>query len=66
MISWPRSTSGWKSAISSLPGVFTVADICAVVALDFARIIRFRPDKSLENVARWLKAMRERPSAPKA
>ncbi len=46
-------------------GRLTVADICAAVALDFARIIRFRPDKSLENVARWLKAMRERPSAPK-
>ena len=43
---------------------FTIADICAVVALDFARIIRFRPDKGLENVARWLKAMRERPTVP--
>ncbi len=42
----------------------TVADIVAVCALDFARIIRFRPDKSLDNVARWLKAMRERPTAP--
>ncbi len=44
---------------------FTVADIVAVVALDFARLIRFRSDKSLENIARWLKAMRERPTAPK-
>ncbi len=44
---------------------FTVADIVAVCALDFARIIRFRPDKSLKNVARWLAAMRARPAAPK-
>lgn len=44
---------------------FTIADIVAVCALDFARIIRFRPDKSLENVARWLKAIRDRPAAPK-
>lgn len=46
-------------------GRLTIADIVAVCALDFARIIRFRPDKSRENVARWLTAMRERPAAPK-
>lgn len=45
-------------------GRFTIADICAVCALDFARIIRFRPDRSLDNVARWLTAIRERPSKP--
>lgn len=42
----------------------TMADIVAVCAYDFARIVRFRPDKSLENVARWLDAMRSRPSKP--
>ena len=42
----------------------TIADIVAVCAYDFARIIRFRPDKSLENVSRWLEAMRGRASKP--
>ena len=45
-------------------GRVTIADIVAVCAYDFARIIRFRPDKSLENVARWLEAMRGRASKP--
>ena len=45
-------------------GRFTIADIITVCALDFVRIIRFRPDKALENVARWLDAVRARPSKP--
>lgn len=44
----------------------TVADIVAVCALDFARIIRVRPDRELPNLARWLGAMRERPAASAA
>ena len=41
----------------------TVADIAAICALDFARIIRHRPDRDLANLGRWAKAMRERPAA---
>lgn len=44
-------------------GRLTIADIACVCAFDFARIARFRPDKSLENVARWLTALRERAKA---
>lgn len=38
----------------------TIADIVAATSLDFGRIIRFRPDRERQNIARWLKAMRER------
>ncbi len=41
----------------------TIADIAAICALDFARIIRFRPDRDHANLGRWVKAMRERPAA---
>ncbi len=41
----------------------TVVDIAAATSLDFARVIRFRPDRGRENLRRWLLAMRER--APK-
>jgi len=41
----------------------TIADILAVTGLDFARMVRFRPDAELVNVNRWLKAMMERPAA---
>ena len=41
----------------------TMADIAAICALDFARIIRFRPDREHANLGRWVKAMRERPAA---
>ena len=44
-------------------GRLTMADIVAACAFDFARILRYRPDKSLENLARWLTAMRGRPAA---
>ncbi len=44
-------------------GRLTMADIATACALDFARIIRFRPDRDHENLGRWLKAMRERPAA---
>ena len=42
----------------------TIADIAAVCAYDFARIIRYRPDKALKNLARWLDAIRDRPAKP--
>jgi glutathione S-transferase len=41
----------------------TIADILAVTGIDFARMVRFRPDAELVNVARWLKAMMERTAA---
>ena len=41
----------------------TIADIVAVTGLDFARMVRFRPDAELIHVNRWLKAMMERPAA---
>ena len=41
----------------------TIADILAVTGLDFARMVRFRPDAELVHVNRWLKAMLERPAA---
>jgi len=41
----------------------TIADIAAICALDFARIIRFRPDRDHEHLGRWVRAMRERPAA---
>jgi glutathione S-transferase len=41
----------------------TIADILAVTGIDFARMVRFRPDAELVNVGRWLKAMMERPAA---
>jgi len=42
---------------------FTIADIVAVVGLDFARLVRYRPPAELENLARWLEACRARPAA---
>lgn len=42
----------------------TIADIAAVCAYDFARIIRYRPDKTFEHLPRWLDAMRSRPAKP--
>ena len=41
----------------------TIADILAVTAIDFARMVKFRPDESLKNVVRWHAAMMARPAA---
>lgn len=43
-------------------GQFSVADITAVVALDFARIIRLKPGEDLPHLLRWRAAMGERPT----
>ena len=40
---------------------FTIADIVAVVGLDFARLIKYRPPEEFTRLARWLKACRARP-----
>lgn len=42
---------------------FTIADIVAVVGLDFARLIKYRPPSELENLNRWLDTCRARPAA---
>lgn len=42
---------------------FTIADIVAVVGLDFARLIKYRPPEELIHLARWLEAGRARPAA---
>ena len=42
---------------------FTIADIVAVVGLDFARLIKYRPPDDLTHLARWLEAGRARPAA---
>lgn len=41
---------------------FSVADITAVVALDFARVIRLKPGENLPHLLRWRTAMGERPA----
>lgn len=40
---------------------FSVADITAVVALDFARIVKVRPDERHPHLQRWRTAMAQRP-----
>ncbi|MBJ7317908.1 MAG: glutathione S-transferase [Brevundimonas sp.] len=42
---------------------FTIADIVAVVGLDFARMVRYRPPVEFENLHRWFDACRDRPAA---
>ena len=42
---------------------FSIADIVAVVGLDFARLIKYRPPEELTHLARWLDACRARPAA---
>lgn len=42
---------------------FTIADVVAVVGLDFARLIKYRPPEELTNLARWFEAARARPAA---
>ena len=43
---------------------FSVADITAVVAVDFARVIKIRPDERHPHLQRWRAAMAQRPSMP--
>ncbi|MEJ6788517.1 glutathione S-transferase [Brevundimonas sp. BR2-1] len=42
---------------------FSIADIVAVVGLDFARLIKYRPPEELAHLARWLETCRARPAA---
>jgi len=41
---------------------FSVADITAVVAVDFARVVKVRPDDSHPHLLRWRERMAKRPS----
>ena len=43
-------------------GQFSLADITAVVAVDFARVVKIRADERYPNVQRWRAAMAQRPS----
>ena len=42
---------------------FTIADIVAVVGLDFARLVKYRPPEELVHLARWLAETRARQAA---
>jgi len=42
---------------------FTIADITAMVALDFGKVTGFKIGDDQENLARWYKAVSSRPSA---
>ena len=42
---------------------FTIADIVAVVGLDFARLVRYRPPEEFANLGRWLEGCRSRQAA---
>lgn len=41
---------------------FSIADITAVVTVDFARIVKVRPDERHPHLMRWRSAMLQRPS----
>ena len=41
---------------------FSIADITAVVTVDFARIVKVRPDERHPHLMRWRSAMQQRPS----
>jgi glutathione S-transferase len=41
---------------------FSIADITAVVAVDFARVVRVKPGEQHVNLLRWREAMAKRPS----
>ncbi|MGA8008737.1 MAG: glutathione S-transferase [Thiomonas sp.] len=41
---------------------FSVADITAVVAVDFARVVKLSPDPEFPRLARWRAAIGQRPS----
>ncbi len=41
---------------------FSIADITAVVTVDFARVVKIRPDERHPHLQRWRAAMAQRPS----
>jgi glutathione S-transferase len=42
---------------------YTIADITALVAVDFAKLIKLRVSPEQKNLARWHEAVSSRPSA---
>ena len=43
-------------------GQFSIADITAVVAIDFARVVKVKPGEQHQNLLRWRAAMAQRPA----
>jgi glutathione S-transferase len=41
---------------------FSIADITAVVAVDFARVVKVKPGEQHPNIVRWRAAMAQRPA----
>ena len=41
---------------------FSIADITAVVAVDFARVVKVKPGEQHPHLQRWRAAMAQRPS----
>ncbi len=41
---------------------FSIADITAVVAVDFARVVKIKPDERHPHLLRWRTAMQQRPA----
>jgi glutathione S-transferase len=41
---------------------FSIADITAAVAVDFARVVRIKPGEQHAELRRWHEAMAERPA----
>lgn len=41
----------------------TIADIVALIGIDFARLVKYRPPEALANLNRWAEALRARPAA---
>ena len=42
---------------------FTIADVVAVIGIDFGRLVKYRPPSEHAHLARWLDACRARPAA---
>mgnify|MGYP000947708745 CR=1 FL=1 len=42
---------------------FSIADIVALVGLEFGRLIKYRPPAEFENLARWMQACKARPAS---
>lgn len=41
---------------------YSIADITALVTVDFAKVIKLRPDEGMTNIQRWYAQLNERPS----
>jgi glutathione S-transferase len=41
----------------------TIADIVALIGIDFARLVKYRPPEALVNLNRWAEGLRARPAA---